>query len=276
MSGDDVVRLLVVTRGHPYDRSAFMAIFDDDAGLDAVAVDQPAAQVLLRPEHVADYSAVLFYDMSGISMPGRPPIDPPADYVASITALLEAGTGIVLLNHALISWPAWPLWRELSATSFLLGESESGGTRTPGSGFRGGAGEPDRNTETTLRAEQPDHPVLAGLEQGFTIKDELYLKTSGFERAVVPLLRSDFTFEAEHFSPPPLAPADERTNWTHPPGSDLVVWAKATRSSPVVACELGDGPDAYANPAFRRLVGNAVRWVASAEARRWAADTSGR
>jgi len=268
----DALKLLVVTRGHAFDRSAFMAMFDDDRGLDAVAVDQPAAQILLRPEHVADYDAVLFYDMWGIALPGQPPIEPPADYAESVSALLEAGTGIVLLNHALISWPAWPLWRELSATSFLLSEAMLGGTLTPGSGFRGGAGQPDRNTSMTLRAELPGHPVLAGLEDGFTITDELYLKTPGFERDVVPLLRSDFTFEAEHFSPPPLAPEGERTNWTHPTGSDLVVWARATRSSPVVACELGDGPDAYGNPAFRRLVGNAVRWVASEEARRWAAN----
>jgi hypothetical protein len=262
------LELLVVTKGHPFDRSGFFAIFDADEGVDATWVEQPAAQTLLRPEHVDAYDAVLFYDMSGIALPGdgsgrRPgdAIDPPDDYVRSIEALLARGTGIVLLNHALISWPSWPLWRELSGTSFLLREGDLDGVRLPGSGFRGGAGEPDRNVTTKISAATPGHPVVAGLEEGFEITDELYLKTAGFEKDVVPLLRSDFSFTAESFTPPPLAPADERERWDHPPGSDLVVWAKTTGSSRVVASELGDGPAAYENTSFRRLVGNAVRWV---------------
>ena len=36
----------------------------------------------------------------------------------------------------------------------------------------------------------------------------------------------------------------------------------------VVGC--GDGPPAYANPAFRKFVENALHWVASPEAKAWA------
>ena len=257
------VELLVVTKGHPFDRQAFMAIFDADRGVEATAVDQPAAQIVLRPENAGGYDAVLFYDMSGIALPSGDFVDPPDDYRRSIEALLERGTGIVLLNHALVSWPSWPRWREITGSPFLLRAAEIGGERLPASGFRGGAGEPERNTETKLRVATADHPVVAGLEGGFVIRDELYLKTAGFESTVVPLLRSDFAFEAERFSPPPLAPEAERKHWTHPRGSDLVAWAKTAGRSRVVSCELGDGPDAYANPGFRRLVGNAIRWVAA-------------
>jgi len=274
------VELLVVAKGHPYDRSAFMDIFDRDPGVEATSVDQPAAQVILRPEHAAGFDAVLFYDMSGIAMSRREgrelgsSIDPPDDYVASLEALLAGGTGIVLLNHALLSWPGWPLWRELSGTSFLLRGAELDGVATPASGFRGGATEPERNAETHLSVQAAGHPVLAGLEDGFEISDELYLKTPGFESKVLPLLRSDYSFCAENFSPSPLASPEEQVGWSHPPGSDLVVWARGVHRSPVVACELGDGPSAYANPGFRRLVGNAVRWVASPEARAWAVSAA--
>jgi hypothetical protein len=270
--------LLVVTKGHPYDRSAFMAIFDADRGIEATAVDQPAAQVLLRPENVADYDAVLFYDMSGIALPGsragRPGefLLPPDDYGRSLESLLAKGTGVVLLNHALVSWPAWPLWRGLTGTSFMLRGGELDGRPVPASGFRGGAGELERNATTRLRPATPGHPVLANLEQGFELRDELYLKTRGFESRVVPLLRSDYAFVQENFSASPLASAEEQAAWKHPPGSDLVVWAHAVHRSPVVASELGDGPDAYGNAGFRRLVGNAVRWVASEEARAWASS----
>jgi len=258
-----------------------MAIFEADRGVAATAVEQPAAQLLLRPEHVGAYDAVLFYDMSGIELSGRRGegagafVAPPDDYRHSVEALLESGTGIVLLNHALVSWPAWPLWRELSGSSFLLRGGELSGQQQPASGFRGGAGELERNASMRLRSDAPGHPVLAGIEEGFEVRDELYLKTAGIESQVLPLLRSDYAFEQENFSVSPLASAEERAAWSHPTGSDLVVWARAARRSPVVASELGDGPEAYSNPGFRRLVGNAVRWVASREARAWATETSG-
>jgi len=278
---DEPVEVLIVARGHAYERDAFMAMFEADPGLRATLVEQPAAQVVLRPDSAADYEAVLFYDMSGIVLPGsglpaRPGdfVDPPLDYERSIETLVRRGTGIVLMNHGLISWPSWPLWRSLSETPFQLRQASLDDRETPGSGFRGGAGEPDRNVRTRVMPATPGHPVLAGLEDGFEIEDELYLKTAEFESRVVPLLRSDYAFAMENFSPPPLAPRAEREVWSHPPGSNLVAWANACHESPVVALELGDGPSAYANPSFRRLLGNALRWVASGEAQLWASQQS--
>jgi hypothetical protein len=275
------LQLLIVSKGHPYDVVAFRALTDTLPNVESTHVEQPAAQAVLEADSAARYDAVLFYDMSGIGMPGGDPgvemgdpIDPPLAYQRCIEALLERGTGIVLLNHGLVSWPSWPLWREISGTSYLLRDAEIEGEALPASGYRGGMGQPDRNATFTVRPACLDHPVLAGLAAGFEISDELYLKTPGFEQHVVPLLRSDFSFEAEHFSPPPLAPPEVQATWSHPRGSDLVVWANAARNSPVVASELGDGPSAYANPGFRRLLANAVHWVASQEARSWAKETN--
>jgi hypothetical protein len=276
---DDAVDLLIVTKGHAYERDAFMATFEADPRIHTTVVEQPAAQIVLRPASAVDYDVVLFYDMSGIALPGnglpgKPGdfVDPPLDYQRSLEALLQRGTGIVLMNHGLLSWPSWPLWRALSRTSFLLRSATLDGRETPGSGFRGGAGEPQRNVTTQLSVATPGHPVLAGLEDGFEIEDELYLKTAEFEANVVPLLRSDYAFKAENFSPPPLASRAERKTWNHPPGSDLVAWAAACGRSPVVALELGDGPAAYANPSFRKLLCNSLRWAATAEAQDWAAS----
>lgn len=271
-------RVLLVSRGHDYDHNAFLEMIRSLPDIDATLVEQPAAQVLLRPENVTAYDAVLFYDMSGIAGAGllhdgaADSGVPPPDYVRSIEALLQRGTGIVLLNHATVSWPEWPLWRRISGSSFMLRSGELEGEVVPGSGYRGGHG-PFPNP--TLRLlPQGQHPVLEGLEDGFEITDEIYLKTPGFESRVVPLLRGDYPFVAENFTPPPLAPAEEQANWAHPPGSDLLVWANAAGASPVVASDLGDGPAAFANPQFRRLLGNALHWVASEEARRWAKSLS--
>ena len=267
------VNLLVVTKGHPFDYNSFYAMFDEDPGVNATVVEQPAAQVILRPSNAARYDAVLFYDMWAV----RPGPDgafpaPPRGYQRSIEALLDRGTGLVLLNHALVQWPGWPLWREISGTSFMLREGNLYGRTVPGSGYRGGAGEPHRNVNHFLSVATPGHPVVEDLGDGFAITDELYLKTARFEQdpTIVPLLRSDYEYVQANFNPPPLAPRQEQANWRHSPGSNLVVWAKRTHKCPVVAMDSGDGPAAYQNPAFRRLLSNAIRWVASDAARAWA------
>lgn len=267
------VRTLLVTKGHPFDYNAFYAMFAALPGVDWTQVEQPAAQVILRPENAAAYDAVLFYDMNGIAPEGSGAFPtPPPDYARGVEALLERGAGLVLLNHATVQWPGWPLWRELSGSSFMLRQGTLGGQTVPGSGYRGGAGEPERNARHFLKAVAPGHPVLEGLGDGFEIVDELYLKTAVFDHDpdVVPLLRSDYSFSQENFNPPPLASPDEQRAWRHPPGSDLIAWAKRVRNSPVVATDAGDGPAAYANPAFRRFLTNAIHWVASPEAREWA------
>ena len=109
------------------------------------------------------------------------------------------------------------------------------------------------------------------LEEGFEITDELYLKTAEFEDHVLPLLRGEYNFKVDNFTPPPLAPADEQANWDHPPGSNLIVWANACRKAPVVVSDVGDSPLAYDDASYRRLISNALHWLASEDARSWAA-----
>ena len=46
-----------------------------------------------------------------------------------------------------------------------------------------------------------------------------------------------------------------------------MVWAHTVEASPVVASDVGDGPTAFDNPNFRKLLENALKWVASPEAR---------
>lgn len=271
------LRVLVVSKGHDYDHNSFIAMFDALDGIEMTLVEQPAASVVLASS-ASNYDAVFFYDMCGI--PGMDlPHDrsagsgaPPADYAAAIDGLIAKGTGIVLVNHATVSWANWPLWREISGSSFMLSEGELRGQTVPGSGYRGGHG-PHPNATLRL-VPQGDHPVLQGLQGGFEITDELYLKTDLYGPNVVPLLRGDYEFIVENFTAPPLASAEEQASWNHPPGSDLIVWANAAGNSPIVVSDVGDGPVAFDNPDYRKLISNALHWVASDAAKSWASSAT--
>ena len=267
------VNVLIVSKGHAYAHDSFLAMFETMAAITTTLVEQPAAQTVLLHDGDA-YDVVFFYDMSGIPDVGLKHDNannsgiPPEPYVAAIERLLQRGTGLLLVNHATVSWPLWPLWREIHGSSFMLAQGELEGQLVPGSGYRGGHGPLPSATIDLL--PQCEHPVLEGLAEGFSITDELYLKTASYEANVLPLLRGDYEFVAANFSPPPLAPSEEQANWTHPPGSDLIVWARACRNAPVVVSDVGDSPLAYDDPAYRRLIENSLRWLASSEARRWA------
>ena len=58
----------------------------------------------------------------------------------------------------------------------------------------------------------------------------------------------------------------------HPPGSRLVGWAKPAGGSPLVYLLPGHGPDTMRHLSYRRLIRNAVAWVASDAAREWARE----
>ncbi len=265
---DADLEVLLVTKGHPFERDAFFAVFDAWRDIACTAVEQPAAQAFFTPEAARPYDAFVLYDMPGIEFRrgGAPRLHPPPpDFVKGFRELLDAGQGFVFLHHAIAGWPAWPEYAEILGGSFLYEPATVRGKPRPDSGYRHGV-------THRVSAVDPDHPVVAGVAEGFEIEDELYL-FEAFEDDIVPLLRSDYAFVGENFFSAALAIRGEmhsRRDWSHPPGTNLVGWARRHGSSPIVYLAMGDGPSAYAHPAFRRLLENAVRWVASPEAHAWA------
>ena len=60
----------------------------------------------------------------------------------------------------------------------------------------------------------------------------------------------------------------DNEGWRHEPGSPLVGWTRRHGASRIVYLQPGDGPAAYANPHFRRLVSNAIEWASQARGAR--------
>ena len=255
------LNVLVAVRGHPFDRTAFDAVFQSFEGIEATMVDQPAAARLMNPDGMRGYDALVLYDMPGLDFaaPEDAPEyrDPPEELRAGFRALLEQGTGVVALHHALAGWPTWAEYHDWLGGQFFYHPGESCGRAVPDSGYR---------HDVAYEAEVvPDHPVTAGLPSRFSMCDELYLGQV-FADDVTPLLRSSATFDRDHFWSAELAVRGRmfaNDGWEHPPGSNVIGWTRQALNSRLVYLQPGDGPATYDNPHYRRLVENAIRWVSA-------------
>lgn len=253
------IRCLVAVRGHPFDRTAFDALFQSMAGISATMVDQPAAALLMSPQGMRDFDVLVLYDMPGLDFTvaeGAPAYLEPDDRLkAGFRALLEEGKGVVALHHALAGWPLWEDYGEWLGGRFLYHPGQVRGEPRFDSGYA---------HDVAYQAQVvADHPVMAGVPASFDLTDEPYL-CEVFEDSVTPLLRSSGDFTRDSFFSADLAVNGrmyDREGWAHPPGSNLIGWTKQAINSRLVYLQPGDGPSAYDNPSYRLLVENAIRWV---------------
>ncbi|QUD90511.1 ThuA domain-containing protein [Phenylobacterium montanum] len=258
------LNVMVAAKGHPYQRDPFMAMFDDLPGVACTLVEQPLAARLMNPDGMKGFDALVLYDMPGLDFGAadRPAyVEPDEAFKAGFLALLDRGIGVVALHHAIAGWPAWPEYAELLGGRFLYKPGPLLGSLRPDSGYR-------HDVVHTVEFADPGHPVVSGLPQSFALTDELYL-FEVFEDLVTPLLRSGHAFTRDGFYSASQAVAGRmfsNEGWAHADGSNLVGWTKRARNSPLVYLQPGDGPSTYADPNYRRLIENAIRWAA-AEAR---------
>jgi type 1 glutamine amidotransferase len=259
-----MTEILLVTKGHPFEREPFFALFEALPGVGFTHVEQPAAQALFNVRHARRYDAFVLYDMPGIRFqPNREPEFevPDPQLVADFEELLAAGLGFVFLHHAIAGWPAWERYARIMGGRFLYLPGEFAGRTCQDSGYRHGV--------THGISVVGDHPVTRGLPHTFSITDELYLYEV-LERDVTPLLRSDHAFTHDRFYSAARVVREgklfDNEGWTHAPGSNLIGWTRTEGRSRIVYLQCGDDPTAYANEHFRTLVGNAIAWVAQARA----------
>lgn len=252
--------ILLVTKGHPFEKQPFFDVFDGMQGVGYTHVEQPAAQALFSVEEAARFDAFVLYDMPGISFQGEngPVFAEPDDrFKRRFLELLDAGYGFVFLHHAIAGWPAWPEYAEIVGGRFLYLPGELRGEPRQDSGYRHGV---DHTVSVVA-----DHPITQGLPAEFDITDELYL-CEVFEDDVTPLLASSFEFVQENFYSAARVVRDgkmfDNEGWEHKPASNLIGWCKTYGKSRIVYLQCGDDPVAYANEHFQRLLRNAIDWVA--------------
>jgi len=254
------LNILVSVKGHPYERDAFAAVFESFEGIRHTFVEQPAAQSFLSPEAAAPWDVLVFYDMPGIDFSSQPPelISPPKAMKKGFMDLLSAGKGMVFLHHAIAGWPLWPEYGEVIGGRFFYRPAKCHDADVLDSGYR-------HDVAHNVSVLDTQHPIAAGLGEGFPLTDELYLYEV-FENDITPLLRSDYSFDRDHFYSAYHAVTGKmfcNEDWAHPEGSSLIGWTKTHDQSRIAYLQPGDGPATYASEHYRRLLENAIRWVAA-------------
>ena len=263
-------KVLVVTGGHPFETDPFFAIFDSFENVDWFHEKHPKAEYFLNPEKCNEFDAIIFYAIPGVDLRrnSEPPVvcaDPTPEYKENFENLLESGQGLVFLHHSIAGWPTWDRYADVLGGRFHYQPGSLHGTEFPDSGYR-------FDVTQEINVVDAEHPICSGIPKSFSITDEAYLYPI-LEKSVTPILYSDFDFEnSSNFYSAALAmrgQMNSNDSWTHPKGSNLVAWVRWEKSSPIAYIQLGDGPSAYMDSNFRKLVNNAIDWVSSEEARSW-------
>jgi type 1 glutamine amidotransferase len=256
-----MTRVAVVTKGHPFDADAFFAVFDSFHGIEWQHVEQPDALGLALDGRCEEFDALVMYDMPGVvfdrsgGSAGR--ADPPEGYERAFEAMLERGTGMVFMHHAIAGWPGWERYGQVIGGRFHYTPARWNGLDLPDSGYR-------HDVTHTVDVVDPEHPIVDGVPASFEITDEVYLYPVD-ESSVQPLMRSRHRFTDDGFYSADLAVRGHRYSnegWSHPPGSDLVAWTRQEGPSRIAYIQFGDGPQTYADPIYRRVVRNAITWAA--------------
>lgn len=249
---------MIVANGHPYDRSAFMRMFETLEGAEAFIVDHPVAATILNVDGTTDVDAIVLYDMPGgdpFDGPGYS-VSPDEDFKRGFLELLDRGMPIVALHHAIGAWSLWDEYSELLGGKVLHYPGLVRGRECLDSGYR-------QDVRYTISPVATDHPLFDGLPVDFEIEDEVFLMEC-FEDSITPLVRSSYSYEAKSFysiAQIMSGKGEGNDNWLHPPGSNIIGWTKMARNSPLVYLQPGHGPAAYSNPNYVRLLHNAIRWT---------------
>ncbi len=255
------MRAMVAIGGHDFDREAFTAMLAALSGIDCEIVRQPEAARRMNPRDLQAFDALLLYDLPGLDFRAAadaPRLLPaPEAFRIGFEALLLDGVGIVALHHAIAGWPAWPVYGDILGARFRYRPALADGRVLADSGYA-----PD--VEFGVEVADAAHPVTAGLPAQFTLRDEPYC--CEVDAAVQPLLRADARYTGAAFrsaaqavrAPDAAAPGQ----WRHAPASSLIAWSRTLYASRIVGIQPGDTASTFANPHWRRLLANALHWVA--------------
>ena len=149
---------------------------------------------------------------------------------ADLLARLKEGKGLVSLHHSIANYQEWEAYGKLIGGKYYLKDRKEDGVDHPASTYK-------HDVKFKVEIAAQDHPVTRGVSD-FEILDETY-HGLWVDPAATVLLRTN-----------------------EPTSHPVIGWTRQEQASRVVYLELGHDHNAFANPNYRRLVSQAIRWTA--------------
>lgn len=217
------IRILLTSGGHGFEQDSFYAMFDAMQGIEYTKAELPKDAGLLKPGLEKQFDCIVMYDMCA-------PAFSPEQRKAFVELLTTGGIGLVSMHHNLGAQWDWDEYRKIIGGRFILKPTEIDGkawTVTPWA----------HDQRLKVKIADPKHPITKGVGD-FEIEDETYGKLWVDPQAQI-LLTTD-----------------------HSENNPQVAWTKTYGKSRVFHLMLGHDGKAYANPAYRKLLEQGIRWAA--------------
>jgi len=152
----DSINVVVITGGHGFPHDPFYSLFQGYSDISYVEAPQSGATEIFDDITDWPYDVIVFYNMmQEISETGK----------GNLLELLDRGVGIVGLHHNIACYLSWPEYGKIMGVRYYLeGYNTVGDTTYPLSTFREGV-------DINVHLEDPDHPILSGIEGDFVVHD---------------------------------------------------------------------------------------------------------
>lgn len=211
------LKVAVLVEVHPYDIMNFQKMLWSFG--DCECYVQPVDLFVQDTENNAKYDVVLYYSMN---------LPTPAEgsnlkkYIEEKLGNTEQG--ILLLHHALLSFPGWDLWDEVSGLKVRCVD---------------GIFEYHQNEIVNYKFMDERHPILSGVEP-FTVKDETYIMGE------------------------PVIGDNKILIQTNNPNSIAnIAWTRMYKKSRVFCYASGHDNSTYGNEHYRKILHNGILWCAN-------------
>lgn len=218
------IRILLVVGGHGYDKNNLHAMLHDCPNSTFKEITVPENQDMLRLGLSKDFDVLVFHDQSFFDLSDEQKVN---------LKELWGNEGIptVMLHHAFISHPDFPLFREVFGAQYLLEDTVINGRIYTRSSYL-------HPTDVNICIVDRKHPITEGVSD-FVLNDEVF-KNVYYDPHIDVLATTD-----------------------HKDSDVPVLWTWHYKKSPVLGIIQGDAGGAFNDPNYRKLFYQGLRWLVS-------------
>jgi type 1 glutamine amidotransferase len=145
---------------------------------------------------------------------------------ANFIKLLNRGVGVLALHHSMGSFQQWDEYSKIIGGKYYLKPT----AENPASTYK-------HDVDFRVHIADKKHPITRGVAD-FTTHDETY-KNCGFQKDNRVLLTTD-----------------------DPTSDKQIGWVRNYGKAKICCIQVGHGPTVYAQPSYRQLIAQAIRWCA--------------